>query len=182
MDFWRDLEVGPNPPSEVYAVIECPKGTENKYEYNVQKKAIVLDRVLYSAVHYPGDYGFIPRTLDDDGDPLDILVLVTSPTFPGCIMAARPIGLLRMEDEETCDDKILAVPISDPRFQEYLDLDRVPQHILREIAYLFQTYKLPENKKVQVLGWEGAAAAREIITECQTRYSDSLQQETRIEG
>jgi len=92
MDFLRDLETGPSPPDIVYAVIESPKGNENKYEYDVKKKAIVLDRVLYSAVHFPGDYGFLPRTLDEDGDPLDILVLVTALTFPGCVMKARPGG------------------------------------------------------------------------------------------
>ena len=92
MDFLRDLETGPKSPDVVYVVVESPKGTENKYEYDVQKKAIVLDRVLYSAVHFPGDYGFLPRTLDEDGDPLDILVLVTNPTFPGCIMIALSSG------------------------------------------------------------------------------------------
>ena len=134
VDYWRDIEAGPKPPAVVYAVIESPKGTENKYEYDVKRKVIMLDRVLYSAVHFPGDYGFIPRTLDEDDDPLDTLVLVTSPSFPGCIMAARPIGLLKMLDGNRKDDKILSVPTGDPRYAEYSDLDDVPPHILKEIG------------------------------------------------
>jgi inorganic pyrophosphatase len=171
LDYWRDLETGPNPPDIVYAVIESPKGTENKYEYDVKKQAIVLDRVLYSAVHFPGDYGFLPRTLDEDGDPLDILVLVTAPTFPGCIMKARPVGLLRMMDGEKRDDKVLAVPAGDPRYEEHSDLGDLPPHILKEIAYLFETYKVLEGKSVKVLGWEGAETARSVITECQKLYA-----------
>lgn len=173
VDFWRDLETGPRPPEEVYAVVESPKGTENKYEYDVKKKAIVLDRVLYSAVHFPGDYGFIPRTLDEDGDPLDILVLVSTPTFPGCIMRARPIGLLKMLDRDKRDDKILAVPADDPRYAEHRDLNSASLHILKEIAYLFETYKVLEGKQVSILGWEGAEAAKTVITECQAHYESN---------
>jgi len=173
VDFLRDLATGPNPPELVYAVVESPKGTENKYEYDVEKKAIVLDRVLYSAVHFPGDYGFLPRTLDEDGDPLDILVLVTNPTFPGCIMVARPVGLLRMLDGRKRDDKILAVPSGDPRYAEYHDLSDLPEHILKEIAYLFETYKVLEGKKVRIIGWKNAAAAKTIIQHCQELFRSS---------
>ncbi len=173
MDFLRDLETGPNPPDVVYAVIESPKGTENKYEYDVKKKAIVLDRVLYSAVHFPGDYGFLPRTLDEDGDPLDILVLVSNPTFPGCILKARPVALLRMLDGEKRDDKILSVPTEDPRYAEYYDIGNLPEHILKEIAYLFETYKVLEGKSVKVLGWENADAAKTVIKRCQGLYQQS---------
>ena len=170
MDFLRDLETGPKAPEVVHAVIESPKGTENKYEYDVEKKTIVLDRVLYSAVHFPGDYGFLPQTLDEDGDPLDILVLVSNPTFPGCVMTARPVGLLQMLDGDKRDDKILAVPTGDPRYTEYHDLDDLPEHILKEIAYLFETYKVLEGKKVRIIGWENAAAAKAIIKHCQESY------------
>ena len=170
LDFLNDLETGPESPRVVYAIIESPKGTENKYEWDAKKKAIVLDRVLYSAVHFPGDYGFLPRTLDEDGDPLDILVLVTSPTFPGCIMSARPVGLLRMLDGEKRDDKVLAVPTGDPRYADYSDLSDLPEHILKEIAYLFETYKALEGKQVRVLGWEGAESARHVIEHCQQLY------------
>jgi len=175
VDFLCDLETGPAVPSVVYAVIESPKGTENKYEYDVRKKAIVLDRVLYSAVHFPGDYGFLPRTLDEDGDPLDILVLVTAPTFPGCIMTARPVGLLRMLDGDKSDDKVLAVPTGDPRYSNYNDLDDLPEHILKEIAYLFETYKVLEGKQVQVLGWEKSEAAKKVIKRCQELFNKNAQ-------
>lgn len=170
MDFWRDLPTGPAAPERIYAVVECPKGTENKYQYDISKKAFVLDRVLFSAVHYPGDYGFIPQTFDEDGDPLDILVLVTNPTFPGCIITVRPIGVLRMEDQSLRDDKVLAVPVGDPRFNEYHSLNNPPEHILREIAYMFATYKGPEGKEVKVQGWGDAEGAREIIEECHQRF------------
>jgi len=173
MNYWHDLDTGPNPPDTIYAVVENPKGTENKYEYDVKKQAIVLDRVLYSSVHYPGDYGFLPRTLDEDGDPLDVLVLVTNPTFPGCIITARPVGLLRMVDNDKKDDKILAVPTGDPRYAEYHDLGDLPEHSLKEIAYLFETYKVLERKKVKILGWKGAKAARAVIEQCQTLYRKS---------
>ena len=170
LDLLRELETGPKPPDVVYVVVESPKGTENKYEYDVEKKTIVLDRVLYSAVHFLGDYGFLPQTLDEDGDPLDILVLVSHPTFPGCIMTARPVGLLQMLDGEKRDDKILAVPTGDPRYSEYHDLKDLPEHILKEIAYLFETYKVLENKTVRIIGWENAASAKAIIKHCQELY------------
>ena len=173
MDFLHDLETGPALPDVVYAVIESPKGAGNKYEYDVKKGIIVLDRVLSSAVHFPGDYGFLPRTLDEDGDPLDILVLVTAPTFPGCVMTARPVGLLRMLDGDKSDDKILAVPTSDPRYTEYKNMTDLPEHILKEIACLFETYKVLEGKRVQVLGWENSEAAKKVIEHCQKLYEQN---------
>jgi len=176
LDFLRELETGPRSPDVVYVVVESPKGTENKYEYDVEKKAIVLDRVLYSAVHFPGDYGFLPRTLDEDGDPLDILVLVSSATFPGCVMTARPVGLLRMLDGTKRDDKVLAVPTGDPRYAEYNDLEDLPEHILKEIAYLFETYKVLEGKKVRILGWENCASAKATIRHCQELYESQTRQ------
>lgn len=170
MDFWRDLSTGPSAPDEVFAVIECPRGTENKYEYDRSNHIFILDRVLYSAVHYPGDYGFIPQTYDEDGDPLDVLVLVTNPTFPGCVLKVRPIGILRMNDQGLQDDKVLAVPIGDPRFNGYRSISNPPAHILREIAYLFETYKGPENKEVKVQGWEDVDVARKTIRKCMQRF------------
>jgi inorganic pyrophosphatase len=170
IDFWRDLETGPDPPREVYAIVETPKGNENKYEYDVAKKAIVLDRVLYSAMHYPGDYGLIPRTLDEDGDPLDVLVLVTNPTFPGCVLTVRPIGLLRMLDGDVRDDKILSVPKDDARYAEVRDLTDVQEHILKEIAHLFETYKVLEGKTTKILGWSNAKEAEGTIQRSQELY------------
>jgi len=171
-DLWRDLETGPNPPDEVYAIVENPRGTENKYEYDVEKKAIVLDRVLYSAMHYPGDYGFIPRTLDEDGDPLDILVLVTNPTFPGCVHTVRPIGLLHMLDGDVRDDKILAVPVNDIRFASVRDLGDLQEHTLKEIAHLFETYKVLEGKTTTVMGWSDKEEAKAAIQRSQKQYKE----------
>ena len=173
MDKWRDLVSGPDVPRIVYAVIENPQRTENKYEYDVDKQSIVLDRVLHTAVHYPGDYGFIPRTYDEDEDPLDIMVLVTNPTFPGCILAARPIGLLKMFDTGQRDDKILAVPLNDPRYEEYKDIDDVPAHVLDEISHMFEVYKgLEGGKQVETQGWSGREAAKKSILNAMELYEE----------
>src|SRR5262249_61727414 len=117
----------------VEAIVEIPRGSRNKYEYDAGTGAIHLDRVLYSSVHYPGDYGFIPGTRSDDGDPLDVLILVEEPTFPGCRVRVRPIGVLLMHDDKGGDEKILGVPVADPRFDEVLDLKDLPPHWLSEV-------------------------------------------------
>ncbi|MBS3766332.1 inorganic diphosphatase [Candidatus Bipolaricaulota bacterium] len=170
-DKWRDMETGPDSPRVVNAVIENPRRSKNKYEYDVDKGEIVLDRVLHTAVHYPGDYGFLPRTYDEDGDPTDILVLVTNPTFPGCIMEARPLGILKMLDTGQRDDKILGVPLNDPRYEGYRDIDDVPAHILEEISHMFEVYKALEGEKVvETQGWSGREAAKEAIVEAEKSY------------
>lgn len=174
-DKWRDLKTGPDSPRVVNAVIENPRRSKNKYEYDVDKGEIVLDRVLHTAVHYPGDYGFLPRTYDEDGDPTDILVLVTNPTFPGCIMEARPLGLLQMLDTGQRDDKILGVPLNDPRYEGYRDIDDVPTHILEEISHMFEVYKALEGEKVvETQGWSGRETAKEAIVEAQKSYTEKF--------
>jgi inorganic pyrophosphatase len=125
-NLWRDLPPGPQPPEIVYTIVEIPRGSRNKYEYHEAMGIIKMDRLLYSSLHYPGDYGLIPQTLADDGDPLDTLIMVTEPTFPGCVVEVRPLGLFRMLDRGQADDKVLAVPASDPLYNEYRDLDDVP--------------------------------------------------------
>lgn len=165
-NLWTDVKTGPNPPEVVYSVIESPKGSKNKFEFDKEIMAIYLDRVLYSSVVFPISYGFIPRTLGDDKDPLDIMVLITEPTFPGCLVSARPIGVLRMKDEMGNDDKIIAVAETDPRLAEAQDLDWIPKHQLLEIKQFFTDYKkLEKGKKTEVLGWEDKASAYEIINE-----------------
>ncbi len=155
-DHWKDLPTGPDVPEVVYAVIEIPKGSRNKYEYSKDLGTYVLDRVLYSPQHYPGEYGFIPQTIYDDGDPMDIIVLMDEQTFPGCIIEARPIGLMRMNDSGEKDDKVLAVPAEDPRYDDYTGIEDVPTHVKKEIAQFFRTYKdLEEGKQVAVNGWDG---------------------------
>ncbi|MHA1156994.1 MAG: inorganic diphosphatase [Candidatus Heimdallarchaeota archaeon] len=163
-NLWTDVKPGPNPPEIVYAVIETPQGSKNKFEFDKEIMAIYLDRVLYSSVVFPISYGFIPRTLGDDKDPLDIMVLITEPTFPGCLVTARPIGVLRMKDEMGDDDKIIAVAHNDPRMEEAKSLDWVPKHQLLEVEEFFREYKkLEKGKKTEVHGWEDKAHALKII-------------------
>lgn len=156
--------------STLEVMIEIPKGSRNKYEYDKEKKVIKYDRMLFSAVHYPSDYGFIPNTLALDGDALDALVLVTEPTFPGCFIEAKPIGLFKMEDEKGPDEKILCVPVKDPLWNHIETLEDVPPHLLKEIEHFFSIYKDLEDKKTGVDGWADLRAARNIIKEARERY------------
>jgi len=154
----------------VSVMIEIPKGSRNKYEYDKEKRVLRFDRMLFSAVHYPSDYGFIPDTLAQDGDPLDALVLVWEPTFPGCLIEARPVGLFKMWDEKGPDEKILCIPVSDPLWNYIESLADVPPHLLKEIAHFFAIYKDLEEKKTGVEGWEDRDAAVKVIRESEHRY------------
>jgi inorganic pyrophosphatase len=163
------VPAGTHLPSIVNAIIEIPKGKRNKYEVDKHTGLIRLDRYLYSASHYPGDYGFIPQTLAEDGDPLDILVMVNEATFSGCLIEARVVGMFRMRDRGFNDYKVLGVPHSDPQFGEYNDLDDVPQAFLREVAHFFTTYKQLEGVTIEPQGWvkaDEAAAAVKAAVEC----------------
>lgn len=158
-------------PLVLDAFIEIPAGSQNKYEFDKERGGFRLDRVLYSAVHYPADYGFVPETLEEDGDPLDILVLTTFPTFPGCIVEARPVGLLEMEDEKGRDLKVLGVPVRDPRLHHVFDLFHLPPHKLKEIEHFFRVYKDLESKMVHVMGWQGREVALQVVQRARERYS-----------
>ncbi len=158
---------------DVLAFIEIPRGSRNKYEFDEEHGTFRLDRVLFSSVHYPTDYGFIPDTLAEDGDHLDILVLVQEPTFPGCLIEARPLGGLDMSDEKGSDFKVLAVPVHDPRYRHVTTLEQLGDHWLREIETFFATYKLLEPKDTEVLGWHDELAARQVIAACRTRYREN---------
>lgn len=160
MNLWSEIEPGSDVPDVVTAVIEVPKGSRNKYEYDKEIEAFALDRVLYSPVVYPADYGFIPKSTYFDGDPMDILVIMEQPTFPGCVIQARPIGIMGMIDGGDKDYKILAVPEDDPRFKDVKDISDVPEHLLKEIEHFFSVYKNLEGKEVETLGWEDAEAAK----------------------
>jgi len=155
----------------VDVMIEIPKGSRNKYEYDQKKRVIKLDRMLFSAVHYPSDYGFIPETLGEDDDPLDALVLVSEPTFPGCLIEAKPIGLFKMWDEKGSDEKILCVPVGDPHWNHIEKLEDLPPHLMKEIEHFFAVYKELEEKKTGIDGWEDRAHALEIIEQAKQRYN-----------
>ena len=156
--------------TEFPVVIEIPKGSKNKYELDKETGLLRLDRVLYSAVYYPADYGFIPRTYCDDGDPLDVLVLAQEPVYPLTIVEARAIGVMRMRDEKGSDDKIVAVSVNDPAFADYTDKDQLPSHILREVQRFFQDYKVLEHKKVVIEDLLGPVEAVSIIRDALELY------------
>lgn len=151
-------------------VVEIPRGSRNKYEMDHLTGEIHLDRMLFTATHYPADYGFIPHTLAEDGDPLDVLVLVGEPTFPGCRIAIRPIAVFMMEDQGSPDHKLIAVPSDDPRWSDFQDLDDISQHLQAELEHFFTVYKELEGKKTAVLGWKDAAGARLILAAARAAY------------
>jgi inorganic pyrophosphatase len=160
---------------ELEVVVEIPRGAHNKYEMDHATGAIWLDRTLFTATQYPADYGFVPDTLGEDGDPLDVLVLLDEPTFPGCHLMARPIGVFRMRDEAGGDDKVLAVPAKDPRYAPFRDLADVRAalpFLLLEIEHFFHVYKDVEPGKATEPGrWEDAATARRLVDEARARHA-----------
>lgn len=153
-------------------VVEIPTGSQNKYEFDESLGKYKLDRVLFSPMHYPTEYGYIENTLALDGDPLDALVYSTFPTFPGCVIEARVIGMLNMSDEKGQDEKLLAVPTEDPRFKDVNSLDDVPSHLLDEISHFFKVYKDLENKETNIEGWEDYAKATQVIKDCIDRHNN----------
>lgn len=175
---WHDLSPGDNVPNELQVFIEIPKGSRNKYELDKESGILKFDRLLYSSVHYPGDYGFIPQTLADDEDPLDVLVITTEATFPGCMMQVRPIGVFEMRDDKGFDEKILCVPLSDPLRSEYFSITHVRPHYLREVEHFFAIYKELEGKKTEILGLKDVERAHEVIHECVARYDNEIRGKT----
>lgn len=153
-------------------LIEIPKGSRNKYEYDFELNKVRYDRMIFSSMMYPADYGFIPNTLALDEDPLDVLVLVTEPTFPGVVMEVKPIGVFHMSDEKGPDEKIICVPVSDPIWNRLTDLKELNGHMLKEIEHFFQVYKDLEKKKVDTGDFGDAGEAREIIRQCVERFKN----------
>lgn len=150
--------------------VEIPRGSRNKYEHDKEAGVIRLDRVLFSPMHYPTDYGYVVNTLADDGDPLDAMVLLWEPTFPGCVITCRALGVLNMSDEKGRDQKILCLPVSDPFWKDTQELEQAPQHLLKEISHFFEVYKTLEKKKVTVEGWEPRTVAESLIIKAQQAY------------
>lgn len=166
------LPPGPDPPRVINVVIETPKGSKSKYEYSEATDTIHLDRVLHSSVMYPLAYGFIPGTRYLDGDPLDVMVLMSEPVFPGCLVTGRTLGVLRMVDSGEPDDKILAACTCDPRVSELRSYEDLSKHELLEIAEFFRNYKrLEENRVTEVKGWDGKEEAYKLIRESMRRYA-----------
>lgn len=165
-----DVDPGPDCPELVRMIVEIPKNSGNKYEYDGKLGVFRLDRALYSPMHYPGDYGFIPGTLASDGDPLDVLVMVEEPSFPGCLIEVRPVGLLNMIDQQAHDQKILAVPNRNPRYDEVHTMDQIYPHVRREIEHFFTIYKELEGRQTATQGWDGPREARRAIQESRKSY------------
>jgi inorganic pyrophosphatase len=174
------LSPGPKPPQNLYAIVEIPRGGRNKYEYDPKLQLFRLDRVLYSSVHYPANYGFVPGT--KDGDPADILVMTSEPTFTGCFMEVRPVGLFQMRDEAGEDEKILSVPVIDPHYDEVRELEDVEHHFLREVEHFFRIYKDLEGKTVETLGWKGRKEAEQYVREAIKAHKDSMEGEKTLPG
>jgi inorganic pyrophosphatase len=174
MNPWHDVAIGEDPTRAFHCVIEVPSGSKNKYELDKTTGLLRLDRVLYSAVHYPANYGFIPRTYCGDGDPLDVLVLCQEPVVPLVIMRARPIGVITMTDEEGQDDKIIAVAVDDPEFVDVNDIRELQPHRLREIQQFLRDYKSLEGKTARVGPLEGSKKAHRVIRDAIALYRDEI--------
>lgn len=156
-------------------IVEIPKNSGNKYEYDGNLGVFRMDRALYSPMHYPGDYGFIPGTLAEDGDPMDVLTLMEEPTFTGCMLEVRPVGVLNMVDSDEPDQKILAVPNRNPRYDQIHTMDQVFPHVRRETEHFFAIYKELEGRQTRMLGWAGPREARKAILESRLRYLKGIE-------
>lgn len=164
MNLWHDISTGDNVPNEINVIIEINKGSKNKYEIDKKTGLIALDRVGHTAQDYPFDYGFVPQTLWDDEDALDVVLLTTHPLLPGILVNARPVAIMNMIDSGDADDKIIAVPVGDPRWAEVKDLSDINKHTLKEMEHFFTTYKKLQKKEVIVSGFKGQAEALEAVT------------------
>lgn len=174
MHLWKDLPSGPKPPEKIYTVIEIPKGSRNKYEFDAEKGVFVLDRVLLTPFVYSTEYGFIPRTYWHDKDPLDVLVLMEQPTFPGCVIEARPIGGFKMKDEKGEDTKIIAVPAKDARYEDVRDLNDLPKSLIKEINMFFELYKKIEGIEPKVEEFFNKEKALKVIKEAVKLYEEKI--------
>jgi|SRR5579862_1454669 len=165
-----DIDPGPDCPRSVRMIVEIPKNSVNKYEYDIGLAVFRLDRTLYSPIHYPADYGFVPGTLAEDGDPIDILSMADEPGAQGCLIEVRPLGILEMIDSQQTDRKILAVPVRNPRYEQIREIDHLADHVRREIEHFFSIYKDLEGKKVQTQGWRGLEEAYAAIRAGRARH------------
>ena len=171
---WHDVAIGDDAPEVFQALVEIPKSSKVKYELDKGTGLLKVDRVLYSSVHYPANYGFIPRTLGDDGDPLDVLVLMQEPVYPLSLLTVRPIGMMHMVDDGENDEKIICVPLEDPEYRSYESFDELPQHRLDELRSFFEDYKKLENKEVNVEDFAGAEEAIDAVRHAMELYGEKI--------
>ncbi|MHB8651633.1 MAG: inorganic diphosphatase [Minisyncoccota bacterium] len=174
MNLWHEISPGKNAPEIINVIVEINKGSKNKYEIDKETGLIALDRVAHTAQDFPFDYGFVPQTLWDDGDPLDVILLTTYPLVPGILVKARPVAIMHMMDGGEGDDKIIAVPKDDPRWTLVENLADINKHTLKEIEHFYSTYKKLQNKEVVVSGFDGVDIAREAITHSRKLYQDKF--------
>lgn len=174
-NLFHKISPGPTPPQEIYCLVEIPKGGSNKYEYDKDLGVFKLDRALYGSVFYPTEYGFIPQTWAEDNDPLDVMVLSTFTTFPGCLLKARPIGLLDIIDSGERDSKIISVASSDPRFEDTESLEDLNTHFKKEITNFWETYaELQPKKKIEIDAWKEIKEAQEVIKKAINTYKSTF--------
>jgi inorganic pyrophosphatase len=173
-NIWHDISPKRITPEDFVAVIEISKGSKKKYELDKETGLIILDRILYTSTHYPCNYGFIPRTYGDDGDPLDVLVLCSEELEPMCIVRCYPIGVIVMKDNGKLDEKIIAIPFNDPTYNTYRDISDLPHHIFQEMQHFFSVYKTLENKETVVNEAQGRDVAIQVIQACYDNYLNSF--------
>jgi len=174
MNIWHDISPARIKPGDFYAVIEISKGSKNKYELDKETGMMRLDRILYTSTHYPANYGIIPRTFAEDGDPLDVLVLCSEPIYPASLVQCRPIGVLTMLDEGLVDHKIIAVPLQDPVYNGYHSIEGLPKHVSDEMLHFFSVYRTLEGKDTAIEAVEDAETARRIIEQDMETYQRML--------
>jgi inorganic pyrophosphatase len=174
MNAWHDVELGEHIEEHFRAIVEIPKGSKIKYELDKRTGLLWLDRVLYSAVHYPANYGFLPQTYCDDGDPLDVLILGQEPVVPLCILRARAIGVITMRDDKGQDDKIIAVHVDDPEYTHYREVSELSPHRVLELQRFFLDYKVLENKTVDLGALRGRADAEEVVRDAIRLYRERI--------
>lgn len=174
MNLWHEISAGDDVPNVMNVIIEIPKGSKNKFEIDKETGLIKLDRAMKSSQDYPFDYGFVPQSLWEDNDALDVILLTTYPLFPGILVEARPVAVMRMIDGGEGDDKIIAVPKKDPRWEDVTDLEHVNKHTIKEIQHFLETYKTIEGKSVEISGVEGSAAAKEAVMKGLSMYQEKF--------
>lgn len=174
MNIWKDININRIKPEKFTAFIEIEQGSKNKYELDKETGLIILDRVLFTATHYPMNYGFIPRTLSEDKDPLDVFVLCSQPIEKMSLVDCYPIGYVKMIDRNECDEKIIAIPFGDPQYNGYKDVSELPKHICDELMHFLSVYKQLENKPVEVDGMYGAEEAKNVIIKSLKRFDETF--------